>query len=111
MFSGFVLLTIRRFIVPKVSVMIPTTIGGLPYLADLMPGLSQEAKESDAEIIIVDNCSRDGTPNYLSNYWCTMIINKENLGFAKANNQAAKIAQGEYLLLLNNDTIIKSGLI
>lgn len=91
-----------------VSVMIPTTFNGLLHLAGLMPLLSQE---KDTELIIVDNASRDGTCNYLANYDCTIKINKTNLGFSKANNQAAKIAQGDYLLLLNNDTTIIPGFI
>lgn len=93
----------------KISIQIPTAFSGLTYLASLMPQLKQEAKESDAEIIIVDNNSKDGTMNYLSNYECTVKVNLANLGFAKAHNQAAKIAQGEYLLLLNNDTVITPG--
>ena len=36
-----------------------------------------------------------------------LIANKENVGFARANNQALKMAQGEYVLLLNPDTIIQ----
>ncbi len=94
----------------KVSVLIPTCLGGFTHLARLMPGLSVECQDK-AEIIIVDNASKDGTLHYLSNYACTVIINKTNEGFAKAHNKAAKIAQGEYLLLLNNDTIITPGLI
>lgn len=95
----------------EVTVQIPTTIGGFTHLAALMPGLREEAKNSDAEIIIVDNASKDGTTNYLSNYDCTVKINTANLGFARAHNQAAKIAQGKYLLLLNNDTVVTPGLI
>lgn len=86
--------------------MIPTMTSGLTHLAGLMPQLAQE---EDCEIIIVDNNSRDGTTNYLSNFKCTVIINTANLGFAKAHNQAARIAQGEYILLLNNDTQITKG--
>jgi hypothetical protein len=44
-------------LMPEVSVMIPTTIGGFVYLAALMPQLREEVKVSDAEIIIVDNAS------------------------------------------------------
>lgn len=87
---------------------IPTTTGGFSHLAKLMPMLSQEA---NAEIIVVDNASRDGTTNYLSNYDCLIKVNKTNLGFAKANNLAAKRAIGEYLLFLNNDTLINPGFI
>ena len=91
---------------PKVSVIVPTMTGGLNHLAYLMPQLS---KEKDCEIIIVDNNSKDGTCNYLSNYDCTIMVNTTNVGFSKANNQAARIARGEYLLLLNNDTMISPG--
>lgn len=94
---------------PKISILIPTTFGGFTYLARLMPLLTVEAQENNAEIIVVDNNSKDGTANYLANYDCTVKFNKVNLGFAKAQNQAAKLAQGEYLILLNNDTIVYPG--
>lgn len=91
-----------------VSIIIPSTIGGFEHLARLMPTLSQEP---NCEIIIVDNHSMDGTTNYLANYQCTVIINKVNEGFAKANNKAVRIAQGDYLLFLNNDTVIEPGFV
>lgn len=50
------------------------------------------------ELIVVDNGSTDGTERYAT------IKNKFNVGFAPANNQGVKIARGEYILLLNNDT-------
>lgn len=93
---------------PTVSTIIPTSIGGFTHIAGLMPLLSQE---SDNEIIVVDNNSKDGTLGYLGNYDCIVKINRMNLGFAKANNQGAKIAQGEFVLLLNNDTSITPGFI
>lgn len=91
---------------PTVSVIIPTMTGGFTHLAGLLPLLSLEP---DKEIIIVDNASRDGTTNYLSNHECVVIVNKSNEGFAKANNKAALYARGEYLLFLNNDTRINPG--
>lgn len=61
------------------------------------------------EIIVVDNGSNDGTADYMRQEEAAgrlrTIINNENLGFAKACNQGAKAAKGEYLLFLNNDTI------
>lgn len=89
-----------------ISVQVPTTMSGLMHLSRLMPGLSQE---EGIEIIVIDNNSKDGTCNYLSNYECKVIINTTNKGFAKAHNQAARIAQSDYILLLNNDTIITKG--
>lgn len=60
------------------------------------------------EIIVVDNNSTDDSVAQIkrTNIPVVLIENKQNLGFGKANNQAAKIAQGNYLLLLNSDTII-----
>lgn len=57
------------------------------------------------EVIVVDNASSDGTINSLFKLGkkIKLIKNKENLGFAKANNQGIKIAKGKYLFLLNSD--------
>jgi hypothetical protein len=60
------------------------------------------------EIIVVDNGSTDGSRQMLKEYRdITLIANKKNLGFAKANNKGIKIAQGKYVLLLNSDTEIR----
>ncbi|MBZ4202302.1 MAG: glycosyltransferase, partial [Methylovulum sp.] len=66
------------------------------------------------EIIVVDNDSRDGTANYLHYMQerydnIKIIINNENRGFAAANNQGLAIASGDYLVLLNNDTVPPRG--
>jgi GT2 family glycosyltransferase/tRNA A37 methylthiotransferase MiaB/Flp pilus assembly protein TadD len=65
------------------------------------------------EIIVVDNGSTDGTREYLNRLeaanWARVIYNRTNLGFAKASNQGAQAAQGEYLVFLNNDTIAQPG--
>jgi len=60
------------------------------------------------EIIVVDNNSTDDSINLIkkSKVPLTLIENKSNSGFGKANNQASKIAKGNYLLLLNSDTVI-----
>jgi hypothetical protein len=62
------------------------------------------------EIIIVDNCSTDGTLEMLEKDFsqCKMIINRCNLGFAKASNLAARYGSGRYILYLNPDTILKT---
>ena len=63
------------------------------------------------ELVVVDNHSTDGTPDVLSALGgdVRIITNDENLGFAKACNQGAAVATGEYLVFLNNDTIPLNG--
>ncbi len=63
------------------------------------------------EVIVIDNNSGDGSVEMVRTEFPSVIIiaNTENVGFAKANNQGLKIAQGEYLLLLNPDMLLESG--
>ena len=66
------------------------------------------------EIIFVDNASKDGTQKYLRrqakkhpNF--KLIENKTNKGFAAGNNQGVAAAQGQYIMLLNNDVLVSEG--
>ncbi len=70
---------------------------------DALPATIADA--GTGEVIVVDNGSTDHTARVLEAYpWIKLIRNEENLGFAGANNQAARVAGGEFLVLLNNDT-------
>lgn len=62
----------------------------------------------EAEIIVVDNLSTDGSVAYLNAKFpeIQLIANQKNTGFAVANNQAMRLAKGTYILLLNPDTIV-----
>jgi GT2 family glycosyltransferase len=62
----------------------------------------------EAEIIVVDNHSTDGSMEWLPALFpqVQFIQNKENLGFAKANNQALAVSSGNYVLFLNPDTLV-----
>ena len=63
----------------------------------------------DGEVIVVDNASVDRTPQLVKLHFPEVILisNSDNKGFSKANNQAIKIANGEYVLLLNPDTVVE----
>lgn len=65
-------------------------------------------KNIDGEIIVIDNNSTDGSFEFFENRFSEVnfMWNKTNPGFAKANNQALKIANGEQVLFLNPDTIV-----
>lgn len=63
------------------------------------------SQHSTFEIIVIDNGSKDGTVSMLQSEFPNvyLIVNQENLGFAKASNQGLKIAKGDFLILLNPD--------
>lgn len=82
------------------------------FLKNCVQSIQHETSVSH-EIIIIDNCSSDGSIEMLRRNFreLTVIANRENKGFAGANNQGIKIAKGRYVLLLNPDTIILEGAI
>ncbi len=78
------------------------------YLEQCLYALRKACCHVDAEIWVVDNASEDGSVKYICNLFpeVRMIANQENVGFSCANNMAIREATGEYVLLLNPDTII-----
>ena len=62
----------------------------------------------NAEIIVVDNNSHDGSCEMVKQLFPEVILkeNKENLGFSKGNNQGVAVAKGEYICILNPDTVV-----
>lgn len=63
----------------------------------------------EAEVFVVDNNSVDGSLKMLADKFpeVKVIANKDNVGFSCANNQAIRISTGEYVLLLNPDTVVE----
>lgn len=79
------------------------------FLEQALYSVRKACNGIDAEIIVVDNNSVDGSCEMVKHKFTNdvkLIENKENVGFSKANNQAIKIAKGEYILLLNPDTVV-----
>ena len=78
------------------------------YLEQCIRSIEKAGKNITHEIIVADNNSNDGSIAFLKEKFpqVTFIENKENLGFAKANNQAIRMAKGEYIMILNPDTIL-----
>jgi GT2 family glycosyltransferase len=70
---------------------------------------SLERGSTSYEIIVVDNHSTDGSVELLKKNYKTVktIVNEENIGYGRANNQAIRLAKGDYILLLNSDISVK----
>jgi len=91
---------------PLVSIIILNK-NGINHLKRLFKNFKENIQYPSYELIVVDNASTDDSISLLKqlsdNLPLKLIKNTENKSFSEANNQAADIAKGEYLLLLNND--------
>lgn len=83
----------------------------LNVLKPCLESLASSEPELDHEVIIVDNASTDGTVAYLRSHHpaIRVIQNHSNVGFTKATNQAIRESQGDHILWLNTDTLIRPG--
>jgi hypothetical protein len=79
---------------------------------DLLSSL-EELTYGQIEVIVVDNASPTDDPNVIKESfpWVSLIKSEQNLGFAGGNNLGVKASKGEYLLFINNDTIVPKGFI
>ena len=78
------------------------------YLVQCLDSLYRALDGVDAEVYVVDNHSKDGTPACIAAYGrgVKLIASNHNNGFARANNMAIRSATGEYVLMLNPDTLV-----
>lgn len=78
------------------------------FLEQCLCSIQKAIAGIDAEIIVIDNNSQDGSIAYLQSLFTSVIFlaNEKNLGFGKANNIALQQAKGKFILFLNPDTIV-----
>lgn len=80
------------------------------FLEQCLISVRKALKDIDGEVIVVDNNSVDGSQQMLKEKFgheITLIENRDNPGFSKANNQGIRMARGEHILLLNPDTVVE----
>jgi len=79
------------------------------FLEQSLYSVFNASKGIETEVFVVDNNSVDGSARMIRDKFpdVKLIENKENTGFSKANNQAIKLSTGEYILLLNPDTVVE----
>ncbi len=79
------------------------------FLEQCLRSVIKALERTNGEVIVVDNASVDGSVEMVRKEFPAvhLIANQENLGFSKANDQAIEVAKGEYVLLLNPDTVVE----
>ncbi|HTX87583.1 MAG TPA: glycosyltransferase [Bacteroidales bacterium] len=79
------------------------------FLEQCLHSVQNACRNLEAEIFVVDNNSVDGSVRMVKEKFpgVRLIENQENSGFSRANNQAIRAASGEYILLLNPDTLVE----
>lgn len=79
------------------------------FLEQCLQSVRKAVQGIDAEVLVVDNTSSDGSVEMVRELFpeVHLIANTENVGFSKANNQAIRKSKGEYILLLNPDTVVE----
>ena len=76
-----------------------------------LASLDQGIRSFSSEVIVIDNGSRDGTCTIVREAWpaVRLVYNPENRGVAPARNQGISLARGEYVLILDDDTVVQPG--
>ena len=95
---------------PQLSVVV-VSYNTVDVLRECLKSVWGDVGEGDPEVLVVDNASSDGSPEMVYKEFprAELIRNRQNMGFAKANNQAIGISSGEFILLLNADARLLTG--
>ncbi|OPL17729.1 MAG: hypothetical protein AVO35_08680 [Candidatus Aegiribacteria sp. MLS_C] len=95
---------------PLLSVVIPSR-DGLSILRSYLPAVLRETEAAGGEVIVVDDCSSDGTTDSLFRDFPSVrtFTRTGGPGFPMAVNEGMRMAEGDFLLLLNNDTVPEEG--
>lgn len=78
------------------------------FLVQCLDSVHRAIAGMEADVWVIDNASSDDSIDYARRFFPNVhyVENRENVGFARANNQAIRASEGEYVLLLNPDTIV-----
>ncbi len=103
----------REFLVelPKISIIL-VVYNGMQYLPECLSAVIEERKaHRGCEVVVIDNASQDGSADWVAAQYPDIVLlrNVSNLGFARASNQGAALANGETLVFLNQDTRVLPG--
>ena len=92
---------------PKLSI-IMVNYNGSAFIQECLDSLFASQCTFEYQVLFVDNCSTDDSLAKITPYTSQLelIKNKENVGFATANNQCLPLCKGELVLLLNTDTVL-----
>ncbi|PCI54444.1 MAG: glycosyl transferase, partial [Methylophilaceae bacterium] len=77
---------------------------------DALDSLFASKGDFEFEVFIIDNASKDNSVELIKKNYpnITLIKNKKNVGFGRANNQALSLLKGDYVLLLNTDAFVET---
>ena len=86
---------------------------GFGVIVDCLTSIFCHLSTPAIEVIVVDNDSQDGSPELIAQKFpqVNLLRQSKNSGFGTANNVGARQARGEYLLLLNSDTLVTNNIL
>ncbi len=96
---------------PKISIIV-LCYNQMEYTKECVESILKKTAYPNYELILVDNQSTDQTADYLKKLQdprIKIVLNDTNRGFAGGNNDGIKVSDGDYIVLLNNDTIVTRG--